>query len=170
MIIIQIIGVCAMASCAVCFQAKKRGRILVFQILANLFWVVHFLLLKAYTGTLLCALSAIRCGVYYFLEGRQKYLVFSAVGVFCIISTVISILTYEGYLSLLALVGTLLQCVSFAVSKPNTIRVISLCASPFWFTYDILSLSYTGAVNEIISVISMIVGLIRYRKKGVENL
>lgn len=164
-ILAQTIGFVAMTLGVMSFQAKSSGRILVWQVLANSFWCIHYFLLNAYTGAWLNMLALVRNGTYYFL-GKQETnkTVYVAAG-FCALSIAVSLCTYQNWLSILPMLGTAVQSFSFAVKDANKMRLFTLIGSPFWLTYNFMSGSISGAITEVFAITSMLVGMIRYRNK-----
>src|SRR5574344_737522 len=71
-IIIQAICVLAICFAIFSFQAKKRSSILLFQSAASTLWMIHFILLAAYTGAILNFIIVLRNVVYYF-RGKHKW-------------------------------------------------------------------------------------------------
>lgn len=162
-IIAQVCGVVAMIVAIGSFQGKSSGRILAWQVTANCLWCVHFFLLNSYTGAILNVLSGVRNATYYYLGKKKSDKTLHASIFFCAITFVVSLLTYQNWLSILPMIGTAVQSFSFAAKRANRVRLFTLLGSPFWLVYDVLSGSYSGVIAEGIASVSMIVGLIRFR-------
>ena len=69
--IAQVIGFFAMAFAIISFQMKTSGKILIVQSIASGLWIVHFILLSAYTGAVLNIFSVARNFLYYFLQKKD---------------------------------------------------------------------------------------------------
>ena len=67
--ITQAIGFVGLFFAFISFQKKQRGGILFFQILASAFYFFHFLLLGAYTGSVMNLIGAFRNYIFY---NREK--------------------------------------------------------------------------------------------------
>ena len=72
-------------------------------------------------------------------------------------------------LELLPIAGALFQTGGLWCDDEQTIRKLGLCSAPFWLVYNFLSHAYGPAIGSVIAIISIIVALIRYRKKNEEN-
>ena len=70
-LIAQALGVVAALFGIFSFQQKRRGGILVFQIVNNVFWTVHMFLLGAWAGGALNAIGIFRGIVFFFREDRR---------------------------------------------------------------------------------------------------
>lgn len=152
------------------FQAKSSSKILTFQVLGNCFFFTHYLLLgltsegsSAYVGAILNLFAVVRNGTYYYLGKKNKSGEIYYAAFFCVLCIGLSILTYADWRSLLPMVGSAIQSFSFACKKANKLRFFTLLGSPFWLIYNILLLSYSGIITETLCIVSMIVGIWRYR-------
>lgn len=164
-ILTQVLGAVAMTLGVLSFQAKSNGKILTWQVTANFFWCAHFFLLNAYTGAILNVLALVRNATYFFLNKKETDKTTQVAIGFCALSIVLSLITYQSALSILPMLGTAVQSFSFAAKSANKMRLFTLIGSPFWLSYNLLSGSLSGTATEVFAMISMIVGMIRYRNK-----
>lgn len=157
----QVVGFLGAGAYFVCFQQKKRRNILIFTVLASCLFVVHFLMLGAYTGAALNAVNAVR-SVIYANNGKRwasskLWLVF-----FLAVSSVSCILTWKDAYSLFPLASMLITSVSYWLKDEKLIRLITLPTSPSWFIYNMHSGSVSGMITELIVSASLITAIIRY--------
>ncbi|MBQ9112739.1 MAG: YgjV family protein [Clostridia bacterium] len=68
-------------------------------------------------------------------------------------------------IDLLPIAGVLLHTGAFWITNEKMIRRVSLAGSPFWLVYNFVSRAYGSAVGDILTMVSIIVAMIRYRKK-----
>ena len=161
-IVVQGIGLVSLVCSLASFQMNRRGAIMKLQMAASLLFSLQLLLLGAVTGACLDLISFARTLVFS-LRDRHKWassplLPITFVGI--MIGT--GILTYNSWYSFLAIAGSVLSTVALWMREGRHIRLISLAVGPCWFIYNILAGSYTGAINEVIAVTSIIVGIIRH--------
>jgi hypothetical protein len=71
---------------------------------------------------------------------------------------------YEGIFDLLPVAGVLLHTGAFWLTDEKKISRVSLSGSPFWFVYNLHSQAYFSAVGDILTMISILVAMLRYRK------
>lgn len=69
---------------------------------------------------------------------------------------------------LLAVLGVLLQTGGLWCDNEQTIRKFGLCSTPFWLCYNYISQAYGAALGSVIAMISVVISLVRYRKKNEE--
>lgn len=163
-LIAQVIGAFAAFFGIFSFQQKKRGGILVFQIVNNVLWTVHMFMLGAVAGGMLNAIGIFR-GVVFFFRGSRKwaqsnlwYAVFSAL---IIASSIFSWIGGEGALALLPMLGMLFTTVSLAEKDPFRVRLYSLLSSPCWLVYNVINASLPGILTESFLIVSILVGILR---------
>lgn len=162
-LLIQIIGLAAVFFEIGSVQRKKRINILGFQLIGNALWVVHFLLLGAVTGAALNVVGAIRA--YTFQRfGSSSNRSTTVLGVVLLLVLIIGAASWQGDLSILPLVATIVTTIGIWQLKEQRIRVIVLISSPLWFAYNLLIGSYAGVANEILLMVSILIALGRYRK------
>lgn len=162
--IAQIIGVIALIMAIISFQNNTKKGILLFQLLAGSIFSIHFLLLGAYTGAALNAVSVVRNIVFY---NKNKHKWAAHVGwlyTFILISILMGILTWDGIFSLFPTLGMVLGSVAFWVDNPTQVRRLTFPVSPLWITYNIAKRSYAGIITELFIMTSIIVGMIRFDK------
>ena len=158
--IAQIIGVIALLMVIVSFQQRTQKRIMFFQLFSTALFVVHFSLLGLYTGSILNAVAFFRSLVYYNKEKKWGNTPLWP-AVFTAVSVVAGIVTWDGALSLLPMLAMVLSSVSTWLSSAKLVRIFNLPGSAMWMVYNFAGQSYPGAVTEIISTVSVIVGIIR---------
>ena len=67
-------------------------------------------------------------------------------------------------LELLSVAGALLQTGGLWFEKEQTIRKFALAGAPFWLVYNFVSMAYGAAVGTILTMISAMVGIFRFRQ------
>lgn len=162
---VQLVGFIAMALDCFAFQAKKRIRILQIQIAACVFWILQMVLLGGYTGAAMNLLAIGRAVVFMqkdkYTWAKSKWTLFLTIAAF--VSA--AMMTFENSLSLLPMVAMIILTIALYISDERKIRILSLLSIPFWFFYDFNIGSYAGVASEIMNFTSIVIALIRYRKK-----
>ena len=78
--------------------------------------------------------------------------------VLCAASGIITILTWEGWISLLPFGGTIASTVGGFSHNPRTIRMAGMFFnSPLWVVYDVIVGSWAGIVDEVVTEISIVI-------------
>ena len=160
----QIIGIIALTCAVISFQQRTHKRILAFQLAANTVFCIHFIMLGAYTGALLNAVAAFRSLVFV-NKGKSWADNILWLYVFCVISVVAGIITWNGPASILPIAGMICTTVAFWIKKPALVRLTAFPSSPMWLAYNLINNSYAGVITEIINMCSIITAIIRIDTK-----
>lgn len=159
----QLIGFVAVAINILTFQVNDRRKMLNIGAVAAAIYTVHFYLLGAYTGSAMNALGGVRDAITARVTPSRKNiwllmsLILAAVAATCV--------TWHGVISILPLLGTTLNAISFWNKNPTTIRRLYLAAPPAWFAYNAIVHSYPGILIEVIMILSNLVGQYRFDQR-----
>lgn len=185
----QIIGGIAILINLLSLQFNKHYLILLIRTLGTTLFVIQYFMLGAYIGVIMDVIGIIRNLLFTELVRRKKstkpYIVIFTIiiilagvltiiftwndsvneimkgwGVGFILATILCVVT-----SVLSVIAKTTSTISFGINSPHVIRVLNIPAASCWFVYNFLFRSFTGAVNEIFSISSSIIGEIRFRKK-----
>ena len=169
----QILGILALLANVVCYQLNRRQHILVAQILGSLFFLVNLGLQGAWAGAALNIHAILRLTVFYQREKHPWARHPLWVPFFCITALLCVAFASPTWLDWVALFGTMFTIVSFSLSDPMKIRLVSLPSPPCWFLYHFLHRNVGGFCNEIFVFSSAIIGFFRHdllklrqKKKG----
>ena len=88
---------------------------------------------------------------------------------FSIIFIVFGILTWDGIIGILAILGTVMQTVAFGNKNPAKMRMINLPTCFMWMVYNWHYSSVGGLLSDAFSFISIIIGIIRFDIPEIKN-
>ncbi len=164
----QVLGFVPLVTGPLAYQMKTPSRLLAIQILTALSFSTHYFLIGATTAAALNIIGAVKCVCYYFRNRRgsksQLFPIFFTVLVF-----VTGVLTWNGWYSIFIMSGLLLYSVSLSLSDTQTIRKLTLIKSPLCLVYNIFVSSGGGIAFEIVTLLSVLIGLFRHREKGASS-
>ena len=161
-IIGQALGIIATALTFISYQTNKKKILLIIQTLATLCTCISFLFLGATTGFALNIVCIIRNIVFYFLDKTSKLYVPSVV-VLTIAMVVVGASAWQGYISLLMIVALGVNTVFISIGVPQLLRKSILFTSTLSIIYNVFVFSIGGIANETISIISSVIGIVRYK-------
>ena len=163
-VLIQGIGAIGYTALALSYYRKKKIDILFMQIIAYIFFSIHYYLLDAITGTMCNLLGLIAITFIYLVEKKKdlKRRNIFILGIIPIL-VLIALLTYENMYSILPIFASVLSLISFLTDEENTIRGIGIISAISWLIYAIIYKSYVAIVFEIITVIATLVAFIKYK-------
>lgn len=166
-IIAQLFGIGAMASLFLIYQQKSRKKMLFSKLSADVFWVIHYLLLGGFAGMIPNAVGIFR--EIIFLNRKKKKWATTVLWpiVFIIINWVLGFRTFHTLYNLLPIVASSFVTVSLWIDNPKLTKIISIPISSAFLVYDIFVGSYIGIVNEAVSIISIIIFFLKENKMKV---
>ena len=160
-IIAQIIGFIAMAIIVASFQQKTRKGILLYQLTAEVFWVLHYGMIGAYTGMALNILGVIRCYVYASRETKKWADKEYIPAIFFILSVATGIVSWKNAASLLPMAAVCITSFVLWSKKANIVRIYSYPGCVCWLIFNFISGSYAGVMTELFNLTSITVGILR---------
>lgn len=164
-IISQFIGFVAAAILLLSFQQRTHRRIVAMQACSGLLFAIQYLMIGAYAGMAGNLVGVIR-SLVFMQRGKSKFADSIACPiVFAVIAAISGIITYEKPISLLPMAAMMIS--SFVMWSPKTqkLRALTMPTSAMWLVYNIIEKSYAGTATEIFNLLSIIIALIRFRKK-----
>lgn len=170
LIVSQIIGLAAVGLYLLSYQLKKRKSIVWVTCISNALYVLQYVLLGAFSGAVMDFMSTVSS----FLAAKKndepfkrhaKWLAASNMVIIVAVGLVSAYLQRE-WIELLPIAGALFQTGGLWFEDEQTIRKFGLCSAPFWLVYNYISQAYGAALGSVIAIVSIIVAMVRYRKKG----
>ena len=167
-IIGHFIGVVGVILFFISYQVKNKTTLLIIQSIATAFICLQYLLIGAYSGCGLNIVCIIR-NITLFMCAKKGV---KAVWIPVFLSFLMPVacaFTWEGAISLFILAGLMINTVCMGVCSQQNLRKSIVLTSSLILIYNILKGSYAGAMNESISIVSAIIGVIRYSGKSSEH-
>ena len=168
-IISQLISVVATFFLLFSYQQKTHKRIVGMQAVAGLLFGTQYLMLGAYEGMVCNYIGAIRCITYSFRTKNKFVDSLFCPALFAVAFIISGIITYTNPFSLLPIVA---MCIASFVTwniKTQQLRGLTLPTSLMWLVYNAWCGSIVAVGTELLSEISIFIGLFRFRKKKKEK-
>ena len=165
MFFVYLFGALGILTNVLIYQQKDAKRLILFKLASDVIWALHYFFLSAYTAMAISIIATVR--EITFAKKNKSKAVSGALLVFFIICSIVSAYyTWAGYQSLLPAIASIISVISFWRKSPRLSRTLALPVSLCMMSYDVFSCSYLGFVNELFTICSTIIGIIRYRAKG----
>ena len=169
-IIAFILAIIATAFYLLCYQQKSRRKILIFNIISRLLYIIQYFILGAFEGVALEIAGAV---AVVFAERKhlpfiKKYQWFFIIGIdIAIIASGLAVWfnTGRNWYGLLPIFGVLCHTSAMWLDDEKWIRRVSISGNPFWFAYNFVSGAYGACISEVLSVISIVTAMWRYDRK-----
>ncbi|MBQ7005249.1 MAG: YgjV family protein [Clostridia bacterium] len=169
LIVSQIIGLTAVGLYLLSYQLKKRKHIVWVTCISNALYVLQYVLLGAFSGAVMDFMSTVSS----FFAAKKNDPVFKKHAKWLAASNMIAITAVglvsatiqREWIELLPIAGAFFQTIGLWCDDEQTIRKFGLCSAPFWLIYNYISQAYGASLGSVIAIVSIIVAMIRYRKK-----
>lgn len=171
-IISQVITIIYYGILSLSYLLKDRTKILTANFVAHIGQTTAMAMLNGYTGAAMSVIMLFRDVTLLIQERRKskgkeinkKVDVMILIITFILIVT-LTIFTYNGPLSLLSVIATLITTFSLWQKDVKTYKILGLIAGILWLAYNIFIMSIMGIILELILVICSLVGYIKDIKK-----
>lgn len=144
------------------YQRTQKRKIMIIQTVATALSCIQYLLIGAFSGFALNIVCIIRNFIFYFREEKQAKDLTTPI-FFALCLAVVSFFSWEGIHSLLITLGLVVNTVCMGIFDAKSFRKTILISSSLILIYNIFAFSYSGMLSESISLVSVIIGIIRYR-------
>ena len=152
-VIAQVLGLISWLLLIYSYSKEKLNELLFIQIFVALFDVASYLLLGADAGLLICAMELFKTILYYKTNKNNGMIAISIIGYI-----LIGLLTIKNWYACLPVVASLID--SYGTAKDSKMaNITSIISNTLWTIYDVIILSYIGALNDIVVVICNILFL-----------
>lgn len=153
------------------YQLKNKEKILLLSIGSQTACGLSYICLGAYTGLAMAIISIFRNTVFIINEEKngvtEKTTANEILMLLVIYALVIvlSVITFNGFLSLLSVFATMLYTFSVWQKSTKVYKILGIPVSILWLSYNIYIHSIFGIILEFILMISAIIGFIRDKSK-----
>lgn len=162
-ILAQVLALFAILFWVISILLKNKKNILLMQVIANGIYGIEYLLLGAFSAASMNFLSFLRLLVYYFYTSLNikmpKWILF----VFIALVLLFGIITYDGLISLLPIIITVLYTYAFWQNNLNVARIIYIVAAIIWIYYNYEVGAYVGIIGNALEITTELISLIKYR-------
>lgn len=186
-IFVQILGFIAIGMNLIAVQFNKHFYLVLFASLGSLLFGVQYLFLGAYTGFLLELVGIVR-NIIFMQRIKERKPMKTAILLFSLLTFIIGvvsiIMTWDASIkavshwstnltictifavgiSVISIVAKILSTFAYGIENPHKIRMLKLPTSVLWILYNLIAFSIAGVVNEIMTITSITIAEIRYKK------
>ena len=158
---VNLFGILGILTTVIIYQQKENQRMLVWKLISDLFWVLHYLALGANSVAVVTIVAIMRsivllCRRYRWAQSRAW------LAVFMVSSFVLSVLAYKDWTSLLSMIGSQACIIAYWIGKPKVTRIISIPSALMFLVNVTLNGSLWGMLCESFLLASAIIGFIRH--------
>lgn len=163
-IIYYIVSIASIFLYVMSVQFKKKENILWTQIGASICYLIVYIIKRAWSGVFIEILEEIKNYSFIKIEKNNKKIPLYVLIIFILLLIIISIIFYDGVLSLLPLIINILLFVSTYFKNPKYIRYTMLITGLLWGIYNLYVGAYIICIGNFLEILSAIISIIRHEK------
>lgn len=160
-IIIQIIGFIAWIVATTSYWFKNKKQILMVQIIGDILYGIHYILLGATIGGIICVIGLIREIGFFNAKNckQEKQLMFVIIPVYLLVGMI----TVTSNVEILPILAAIIYCYTLTMAAKWMV-VGGIIDAVCWLVYDFVCGSYSGVFTDIIIIISNSLSLVKRKK------
>lgn len=145
-------------------QFKKKENILITQIGASTCYLIVYIIKGAWSGVCVEILEELKNSIFICIEKNQKKIPLYVLMIFLLLLVSVSIIFYDGPLSLLPLFINILLFISTYFKNPKYIRYTMIIAAILWGIYNIYVGAYIICIGNALEIVSAVIAIIRHKE------
>lgn len=148
---IQLLGLVAWLCGLASFWEKNKKKILFVQIVGDVFYVFHYLLLNAITGGIIIIIDLSREMLFFGCknEKQEKAIFYILLPIYFLVGCLLA----DGVIEIFPILASITYCYTLTMAA-YWVVIGGIIDSAYWLFYDILCGSYVGVITDIIMIVS----------------
>ena len=157
-------GVIALIIICMSYFCKDKSKFLIFQIFADFFYAMSYLLIDIYVAGIITIISTIRCIIFWICDKRNfKYtLWFLPIFILCYIGVTIKF--WSGPDDIVPLITCILFTIAYILKSTQAIRYVTLIPNMMLIVYNLFVSTYSNALLDLLETIVIIISIIKFHK------
>ncbi len=161
MIIAQVFAFIAFVLYVASLQFKRKEKVLKFQMIANTFYALEYLMLNAYAGVNNSLFGISRSAIFYVCHKKKmKFPLYGAV-IFCVLVVIFGYMSYVDYYSIIPPAISIAFFLALYIGNMKAYRIIAAIASISWMFYNIHVEAYISVIDAGVELISALIAIYR---------
>ena len=146
-------------------QFKKKKHILLTQVGASMCYLIVYVIKGAWSGVCIEIIEELKNIIFIKIEKQHKKIPIIILITFIILLIIVSIIFYDGILSLVPLLINILLFVSTYLKNPKYIRYTMVITGLLWGIYNIYVEAYIIFIGNILEIVAALISIKRYKKE-----
>lgn len=158
--IAQLIGLISLILLILSFQNNSKKTLLKYQIISSLCSSIQYILLKATSGFFMSLTMCIRNIIFSRYKNDDIPKIYLTIVI--IIMLALSLLSYNGPISLLPCIGSLMYTLALAKSSLKVTRITNSITCVLYIIYNIKVLAIAGIIAASVELISTLIAIYKF--------
>ena len=160
-IIAQFLCALGVTSLILSYNMHKKTKALIWQMLCNVFYGIHYMILGALSGAFLGFLAVFRGYVYYEYTSHKQKIPVLILMCFCTLAVLLGITSFSDFFSIFPLITTLLNTIGTWHPSLKIYRIFGVIISFCWIIYNIHVMAFIAIIASVFEFIAAIVAIVR---------
>jgi len=154
----QLIGLIGLIIVILSFQKNNKKTLLSYQIISTIFFSIQYILLHAFSGFFMNITMCIRNIILLKYNNKTNiYILF-----IIIIMLFLSLLSYNGPISLLPCIGSIIYTITLAKSNIKYARIVKSITCALYIMYNIYVLAIAGIISSLFELIATLYAIYKF--------
>ncbi len=158
----QIFGLIALALVCLSYSFDNKKKFLAYQIIANIFYASSFLTLEVFVGGINTLISTLRVTILYFIEKKDKNIPTTLYVMFSFLYLLAGNVCFQSNYDILAIIAYEMFNMAMFMRDISLTRYMMIVPNMIIVVYNILSLTYTNAILDLIEIIVLVCMAIKF--------
>ena len=164
-IISQLVGFIAFVISLTAYHRKEKKKIFQTMMVCNVLDIIHYFLLRAYSGCITKAMALIRNEIIIAKEKNKKINNTIVLIIIAVAYLASGILTFKSIYSILPILAALIYLFFVWNGDELKVKKVAFYCYFLWLTYNIFVFSIAGIVSNIVAIISTFVAMKNEKEK-----
>lgn len=157
--IAQLIGLIGLIIVICSFQKNDKKTLLNYQIISTIFFGIQYILLKATSGFFMNITMCIRNLIFTRYDNKVPKIYITII---IIIMIALSLLSYNGPISLLPCIGSTIYTITLANSSLKSTRIANSITCILYIIYNIKVYAIAGIISATLELLSTLVAIYKF--------
>jgi hypothetical protein len=162
LIITNAIGVFAILCKVFEYQVAKRSTMFVFATIANICWVLYFLLFGNFASSLTCVINVVKMFIFMKRDNCQWANSIFWLFFFLLLQALVAVFTVKSYLDIFSVTAGFLGIFAYYVINQKHYRLLSFFHMAVWVANSIVNFYLIALISDVMSTTSCAVAIYRY--------
>ena len=162
-ILAQVIAVIIIILMAVGAQAKTQRSFLLFQLIINILYCVHYSFLSAITAVVVCIISVLRTLIFYLYRRKDKTVPIWMLSLIIAVIITAGALTWDSWLCIIPIIATILFTFGQWQKDIRITRMFVIAGDASWIVYNVFYLAFADIAGRAVEALSCLIAAIRFK-------
>lgn len=167
-ILAQFFGILGLVFLVISIQNNNKNFVLLFQIFANVFYGLQYIVLNSISAGLMSFISLFRCIAYYIYSKNNSKIPKCVLILFLIMIISVLFFTYNGLFSIIPIFATVLYTYGTWCDNLKVFRYIALIVAILWIIFNLYVGAYVAFIGSIFELLSGLLAIYRFDIKKID--